>query len=274
MSALSALSVQTPILDHIVILVSHSTLLTLSTDLEDSFTVIIGGSHADGLTSNNLIIFQDGSYIEVIAFFDDADPEKRASHRWGRLPENTIIDWAYTLPHESDFAAVQQRVAEAQSAYAYGDPVPGGRERPDGEVLRWAVAGASDNTTGKRVSPGKLPFWCLDRTPRELRVPYQGNPQTKHPSGALGVAKVTVRVPEAQLEDVSKAYSAIHGSAPSGDRSWHFAVHSGAHAGGNHHQVSITSAEEGADVTLVLLGTHQSSKNVHIVPGLSIRIES
>lgn len=44
----------------------------------------------------------------------------------------------------------------------------------------------------------ELPFWCIDRTPRDLRVPYKMAPKTKsHPSGALGVMAVTVSVADA-----------------------------------------------------------------------------
>src|SRR5690625_157113 len=116
-----------PTLDHIVILVSHQTLQTIPDRLQDVLVVAPGGAHADGLTSNKLILLADGVYIEFIAFFDDVDPERRRRHRWGNLKENNIVDWAYTLPHEGGFGAVQQRVADAQAGYTYDDPVAGGR---------------------------------------------------------------------------------------------------------------------------------------------------
>lgn len=289
-----------PIFDHIVILVSYSTLLTLPQMLKDFFTVIIGGSHADGLTSNNLILFQDGSYIELIAFFDEADADRRAAHRWGRLVENTIIDWAYTLPPSprnedgggsavistststrstyANFAAVHHRVSEAQAAYAYEDPVAGGRKRPDGEVLRWAVAAARDKRTETRVAAGKLPFWCLDDTPRELRVPYQGNSQTEHPSGALGVSRLTLRLSSTELPELGKVYDAIHDSAAGGDHIWHFKAHSGLEAGEGHHQISVAGADNnipfGGAIELTLLGDGKSPKSVELLPGLHIKFET
>lgn len=274
---MSASTNQTPIIDHIVILVSHTTLLTLRDTLKDTFTVIIGGSHADGLTSNNLILFKDGSYIELIAFFDDIDPDRRATHRWGRRPENTIIDWAYTLPQDADFTTVQGNVSEAQGIYVYEDPVPGGRKRPDGEVLKWAVAAAREKDKGTRVDAGKLPFWCLDQTPRELRVPYQGNPQTEHPSGALGVSRATVRVPPEEVAELSKVYDGIHGNAATGKHSWSFKAHSGLDAGVHHHRISLAEVvNHGPDLTieLVLLGSEESPKAVEILPGLHIRLET
>lgn len=186
-----------PILDHIVILVSETTLSQLPTQLADAFTVAPGGEHADGLTLNRLILLEDGVYIELIAFHDDADPERRKNHRWGQLPENTVIDWAHTLPHAEDFGRVQQRVKTADAGFTYDDPVPGGRKRPDGQVLKWAVA-AARKSDGQPSARGRLPFWCLDGTPRELRVPYENNPETEHTSGARGIARVEIYVPHAK----------------------------------------------------------------------------
>ena len=61
-----------PNLDHIVILISHDALLTLSDHLQDHFVIAPGGTHADGLTSNKLILLPDGVYLESIAFAKDA----------------------------------------------------------------------------------------------------------------------------------------------------------------------------------------------------------
>lgn len=262
-----------PIIDHIVILVSHTTLLALPDILGNTFTVVIGGSHADGLTHNNLILFQDGSYIEVIAFFDGIDPERRAAHRWGSRPENTVIDWAYTLPQGADFKAVQERVAAAQAVYVYEDPVDGGRTRPDGAVLKWAVAAARDRRRDARVDAGKLPFWCLDHTPRDLRVPYEGNPQTDHPSGARGVSRISVRVPAEEVLGLSKVYDGIHDSLDREGHSWRFGTHAGIEAGEGQHDVELgrTAGEGGIEV--VLLGDGESPDSVEILPGLVLKFE-
>lgn len=47
----------------------------------DAFTISPGGRHADNRTENRLVIFADGSYLELIAFIND-DPEKREGHWW------------------------------------------------------------------------------------------------------------------------------------------------------------------------------------------------
>ncbi|KAF4511555.1 hypothetical protein G6O67_003338 [Ophiocordyceps sinensis] len=266
------MSIQTrslPILDHIVILVTHSTLESLPTKLNDSFAVAPGGPHADGLTANKLILFADGTYIELIAFVDGVDPDRRAQHRWGELPEAAIIDWAYTLRHEVDFAAVQQRVAQSQSGLVYSDPIPGGRTKPDGTMLKWAVA-AARGPDGSPTRPGSVPFWCLDRTPRNLRVPYEQEHQlTQHPCGALGVSSLGVSVPVHEVSDLGKVYDAIHDSSSEGG-AWQFQVLS--RSGTGRHVVSITGAEEARRIELVLHG--DSATSVKLVPGVVLRVEA
>ncbi|OAQ84912.1 glyoxalase-like domain-containing protein [Purpureocillium lilacinum] len=146
-----------PTLDHIVILVSHQTLQTIPDRLQDVLVVAPGGAHADGLTSNKLILLADGVYIEFIAFFDDVDPERRRRHRWGNLKENNIVDWAYTLPHEGGFGAVQQRVADAQAGYTYDDPVYDAVHNASSSVSvygierYWHFGVPSESTEGKHV---------------------------------------------------------------------------------------------------------------------------
>lgn len=128
-----------PILDHIVLLVPHQTLLNLPSWLSDAFTVLDGGRHADDVTENKLILFQDGVYLELIAFISGKETERR-SHRWGQRREGHIIDWANILHSESDLAVIRGRVASAESGIKYSEPVSGGRLRPDGTELKWAIS--------------------------------------------------------------------------------------------------------------------------------------
>ncbi|KJZ76479.1 hypothetical protein HIM_04208 [Hirsutella minnesotensis 3608] len=258
------MSTSRPMLDHIVILVDHSTLESLPDRLKDALVVAPGGTHADGLTVNKLILFADGVYIELIAFVRGVDPDKRKHHRWGQLRENTVIDWAYTLPHESDFAAIQQRVDEARARFRYSDPVSGGRTKPDGCVLKWAVAAPQDGN-GDPSQPGMMPFWCLDRTPRKLRVPYEQDEQlTRHPCKARGVSSITVLLPKDDMSDVGKVYDAIHGSSTS---SWHVEVPSG-HVGSTVHMLDARNLM----LELALYGPE--SATVEIVPGLLVCVIS
>lgn len=265
-----------PILDHIVILVSYQTLQELPKRLESVLTVIDGGAHADGRTVNKLIEFSDGVYVELIAFQDGLDPERRKTHRWGELEENTLVDWAYTLPNEKDFGVIQQRVWEANSGIFYQPPVAGGRIRPDGVELKWSVASAY-TTSGKAVHPGKAPFWCLDRTPRHLRVPYKeddgSDPSyTKHPSGAIGVSEVSISVPKEERDVIAKVYDGIHGSTTE-EGTWPFVVHSGSTKGKQ--EITLESSrDQDRYIHLTLLGDKDSPDSIEILPGLKFSFES
>lgn len=55
-------------LDHVVILVPYATLLNLPLHITKHFHITPGGTHADGLTANRLIVFADGSYLEISKF--------------------------------------------------------------------------------------------------------------------------------------------------------------------------------------------------------------
>ncbi|KAJ4391265.1 hypothetical protein N0V93_004882 [Gnomoniopsis smithogilvyi] len=207
-------SVASPILDHIVVLVTHDILLNLPSWLDEAFTVLNGGRHADGVTENKLILFQDGVYIELIAFVPGKDDERK-SHRWGQRRQGHIIDWANTLHDEDDLAAIRSRVASADTGLKYDEPQSGGRVRPDGKELKWVTSAPTISDDSSKLNEfvgGEAPFWCLDRTPRDLRVPYQVEGNVQHPCGALGVAGVTVAIRDAQLfQKLKSFYDALRG---------------------------------------------------------------
>ncbi|KAK0610807.1 glyoxalase-like domain-containing protein [Immersiella caudata] len=195
-------------LDHIVILLPHSTLTDLPTWLTDAFTITPGGRHSNNITENKLILFQDGVYIDLIAFVEGTTPNTRESTRWGRRVEGEIVDFALTLlardngsgegfkfdPEKAFKDGVQKKVAATGTGFEYLDPAAGGRITPDGTELRWAVAVPRDDD-GSGLVEGELPFWCLDRTPRDLRVPFRSRPgAARHSSGVIGVAGVGLGV--------------------------------------------------------------------------------
>lgn len=162
-------------LDHIVIAV-HDLQQAIADYRSLGFTVTPGGDHPGRATHNALVVFQDGSYFELIAW---KAPEE-AHPWWPRLARfgPGIVDFAL-LP-----SSTPQVVAQALSrGLAYQPPVDGGRLRPDGVELRWQNA---------RPATPDLPFLCGDVTPRALRVP-EGRVR-EHANGVQGVAHLRIAV--------------------------------------------------------------------------------
>ncbi|KAK8875254.1 glyoxalase-like domain-containing protein [Apiospora arundinis] len=248
-----------PLLDHVVILVPHAFLLSPPPWLAESFTLYPGGQHRDGVTENVLVFFADGSYLELIAFVDNDTGEKgRPGHRWGAQKEGSVIDWALTLLSDptgdddptdvpestrAEFQEIQRGVkAAGAGGIGYQDLVGGGRNRPDGEVLKWATSSAEDAAAGKPLEPGVLPFWCLDVTDRLLRVPYREQALAKHASGAVGVAVLQVAPPSSSASDLRPMYDVLFSKVQQGDdsRAGRWTVETpepGHHKGGEVHLV-------------------------------------
>lgn len=194
-------------LDHIIILVPYSYLQTPPLWITQNFTITPGGRHGDNKTENILICFQDGSYIEIIAFIND-DPKLRKGHWWDK--PFGIVDYAFTSPNSAaaNFEEVQKRLEAAETEIRYEEPRAGQRERPDGELVKWQIT--FPVTTGG-FQRGELPFFCHDVTDRGLRVPMRKE-NTTHPSSAYGVKDLLIYAPEAHVKVVTKAYSAIFNS--------------------------------------------------------------
>ena len=181
-------SLSTRILDHIVHLTPAGTLqdsvnafqnlgftsvlLTFTAYIHRNLTQVMpyfsssvspGGTHTGGKTANALVVFEDGTYLELLHFTsppapDDPNPWAHKHPGW--------IDFAFLGNNGTpSIAETINRRAEAEgSGVRYAREVRGGREREDGKVLEWLISGPPD---GKR---GTLPFFCGDLTPREWRV--------------------------------------------------------------------------------------------------------
>jgi len=159
-------------LDHVVLVVPGLA-AAVAEHRARGFTVEPGGEHAGGLTHNALIGFQDGSYLELIAFHDLA--AARGKHSWAPVAERGG-GWA-------DFALLSNDLT--QDVTALGDLVArpaevGGRRRPDGLAIAWRVA--------RLVRP--LPFLIEDLTARELRVP--GGAAATHANGTTGLGSIVL----------------------------------------------------------------------------------
>ena len=167
-------------LDHVVIAVG---------DLEQAvarykdagFTVAPGGRHPGRNTSNALVVFEDGAYLELITYSAPSPDE-----RWWRELDahgDGLVDFAL-IPRDLPAVIAQ---AQARGLTDITGPLPGERVRPDGERVVWQTA---------RQAHHDLPFLCADITPRALRVPEGA--QCCHRNGASGLAEVTVAVADVQ----------------------------------------------------------------------------
>lgn len=160
-----------------------------------------GGRHAHGKTENKLILFADGSYLELIAFVDE-DSSAKNDH-WWRDHDCGFVDWALTTPKHEDLEELLGSVNELDGPIKYGTPKVGGRRRPDGQDIEWKF------TSALYVRRGYVPFWCLDITERDLRVPISNRALTTHPCGATGVAQISLHT---SARDDSVFFDRILGS--------------------------------------------------------------
>lgn len=238
-----------PALDHLVLLVndpvtasgSHSLLhvhrhrsgvapleTAVGVFAQLGFQVLPGGVHADGLTSNALIVFPDGVYIELIQF--EAAPaagsgesraafEARRAKHWWYACKPGWIDWcladgisdgvveeinrnARRLRAQS-VASIKAQPSAADTVVAprllYEPALEGGRVTPGGTEIAWKVTFPSAPHGQEQVEADVLlpvgnvrshvPFWCHDVTPRDHRVPAAN---ALHPNRSPGIAQITL----------------------------------------------------------------------------------
>ncbi len=155
-------------IDHIVIAV-HSLQRAMATWRKLGFTVIDGGKHPYG-SYNALIGFADGSYIELLSFYEDSPDHPW----WGLLHERGggFIDFCMATDDiQADHAAFRAQ------GVACGDLVEGGRTRPDGCAVKWI------NCKVDGGWQGLIPFIIEDVTAREERLPRE----TAHANGVTGI---------------------------------------------------------------------------------------
>jgi hypothetical protein len=138
--------------DHAVILVHCSKQKARSFYESCGFIVSEGGTHAGGLTSNLLIIFRDGSYVELLFFSEPPSVDKhnrtaierRFAPRWRPPPPFSLL---------IDFA-VRGEPSLASSSLVAAEPGQRGG-------ASWRMWFPEDNG----------PFFIEDVTDRALRVP-------------------------------------------------------------------------------------------------------
>jgi Glyoxalase-like domain len=165
-------------LDHFVIAVSD--LAGAAADYSTlGFKVLPGGKHQHAPTQNALVVFEDGSYFELIEW-TQADPADRWYRELSEHGEGLV-----------DFALVPRNISEvlAQSEahqLGYKGPIDGSRVTPKGDRLEWQLG---------RPESAELPFFCADITPRSLRV-AEGEVRIQ-PNRVQGIVSVAVAVADA-----------------------------------------------------------------------------
>jgi catechol 2,3-dioxygenase-like lactoylglutathione lyase family enzyme len=177
-------------IDHLVIVVKD--LDQAARDYRQlGFTVVPGGQHPVG-SHNVLISFQDGSYIEIIAFYREA-----IDHRWWDplAKGERLVDFCFQT---DDLRGDTKKLQDA--GVAINNPVPWSRKRPDGFELKWLLSLATGSHRGV------APFLIEDVTARAERIPQE----FKHPNGIVGIDKLTVAVGE--IAQIDKWYGALFGA--------------------------------------------------------------
>lgn len=120
----------------------------------------------------------DGAYIELLSFthpeshYPPSSPahEARCKQPWA----NKACGWvAYAFlgaPHSRPplSTLLNKRLRDLGSSTRYEAEVAGGRWRLDGLEIKWEVTPPA--MMGEKVGGTRLPFFCGDLTPRELRV--------------------------------------------------------------------------------------------------------
>ena len=126
--------------------------------------MVPGGDHMEGGTANALVVFADGTYLELIHFV--APPAPDNPHPWAqRKPGWVDLAFLGNAGTPSVAKTINDRAQAEGSPVQFVGEMPGGRTLEDGTVLKWLISGA----IGEGVR-GKLPFFCGDITPREWRV--------------------------------------------------------------------------------------------------------
>ena len=193
-------------IDHVVIRV-----LDLERATSDftrlGFTVTPGGEHPGLGSRNALVCFEEGSYLELIAFETPADPatsSARSRFAFWRERGEGVVDLALSPP---DLAETLARAKHA--GLKLEGPVPGSRKRPDGVQVAWECAFSRHDD---------VPFLCADVTARELRVP--DGAARKHACGATGIAAIART--SRDVERLRKDLSALAGTPAEADGGFSF----------------------------------------------------
>ena len=160
-------------------------------------TPAYGGAHTNHATEMALVSFPDGSYLELMAIQEHADPAAVDRHVWAKQLRGNAGPTAWAV-QVNDIAA--EAVRMKQAGIIVGAPERSGRQRPDGVKLEWQTADVGNGTRGSF-----FPFLIQDFTPRAQRAFPQGKPVTRDFSGIRNVV-IAVRNLEAAVKLYRQAF--------------------------------------------------------------------
>lgn len=164
------------------------------------FNAFYGGQHADGKTHNALVVFADGSYLELLA---PTNPDFMSA--MDTVDLSSFLDFAARGDGWAGFALLAEDIEAVADAMRkrelpVSDPIANSRQRPDGKTLAWRTLS---------IDRSRTPFIITDDTPRVLRVPDDAD-KISHTNGATGVAGITIAV--LRLDRGVERYGAILGA--------------------------------------------------------------
>lgn len=164
-------------LDHVVIAVADLE-RAMANYTQLGFTVVRGGVHANRATHNALIVFANGTYLELLAATGETP-----------LPER--IDFSAMLDAGEGFVgyalrtdAIERETERLQAAGFAPDAITEGSREKAGRLIRWKLA---------LLNGGFRPFWIQDITPQDWRIPTDAS-LTRHVNGAQGLIAVEIAV--------------------------------------------------------------------------------
>jgi hypothetical protein len=218
-------------IDHIVLLVPNPFFENPPAWLSSNFNITPGGYHNGQAFRNKLIIFANGTYLELFNWYDtppSLDDENLPMRFWGPKQDG-LIDFALTsttVPAEEFIGTVNKMLAQEPDkdgglGVKFQEPIAGSRKRADGMGVKWKVTRPvfqdGEKTPNHDLFPGgriDTPFFCHDVTQRTFRVASDDKSKTTHPCGATGIAACEILVPQNRLAEYVTLYSKILGSKP------------------------------------------------------------
>jgi hypothetical protein len=168
-------------IDHVLIAVDDLVDADRALRTKYGLSSIEGGEHPDWGTANRLVPLGD-AYLELMTVADDSQAARTAFGRWVReaIRRPRLLGWA---ARTSDLDNVARRLNLL--------PAEGARTRPDGQIVRWRIAGVE-----QAAETPCLPFFI--EWDRETSLP--GRAHVAHASGPMQLASLQLTGPADQLE--------------------------------------------------------------------------